>query len=189
MPIHKKKAAIRQKALKERLKFNKKTLQNLSKKICKNFENTPQFKKSKSILFYVPIKNEVDIFPLIKKYLNKKTVTLPYLNGKNCITPKKINSLKDIEKRKFGIMEPKNECENVPLKKLDIIIVPGIVFDKKGHRLGFGFGCYDKFLKKTKGLKAGLAYSFQIFEELPKEKHDEKVDMLINEKEVIMLSH
>ena len=63
--------------------------------------------------------------------------------------------------------------------------MPGIAFDKKGHRIGYGYGMYDKLLKKIKCKKIGLAFSMQIAKEIPKEEYDVAVDKIITEKEVV----
>ena len=86
---------------------------------------------------------------------------------------------------KFGIPEPM-ELMKVSYKSIDAVIVPGVAFDKNGYRIGFGFGHYDKFLKKTPhAVKIGLAFEFQIVDSVPKEEHDVPVDFIITEKRVI----
>ena len=76
--------------------------------------------------------------------------------------------------------------KQIPNAKL--IIIPGIAFDKNGHRLGFGESYFDRLLKKTKIKKIGLAYEFQIIDEIPKEVHDVPVDIIVTENQIINVS-
>lgn len=96
-------------------------------------------------------------------------------------------ALKNLQKGRFGILEPKNKIRLKSFSKIAAVIVPGIAFDKKGNRLGFGKGYFDKFLKKIKSdaLKIGLAFSFQVLKKIPTTKNDIKMDFIITEKEII----
>ena len=74
----------------------------------------------------------------------------------------------------------------IAYKNIGIVLVPGIVFDMEGHRIGYGLGYYDKFLKKVpKAVKIGLAFDFQIVGNIPKETHDVLVDFIVTDKEVV----
>jgi len=73
---------------------------------------------------------------------------------------------------------------------IDLVIVPGVVFDKSGHRIGYGHGYYDRFLDNLEkinknAVKVGLAYDFQIADKVPIEKHDVPVDKIVTEKRII----
>ena len=67
---------------------------------------------------------------------------------------------------------------------MDVSIIPGVAFDKKGVRLGYGKGVFDRLLAKSQAFKIGLAYDFQIVDELPREKHDLVMDIVESEKKV-----
>ena len=73
--------------------------------------------------------------------------------------------------------------------KLDLVIVPGIAFDKKGHRIGYGYGYYDRFLKtiKKKAVKIGLAFDFQLIESIPEEEHDVPMNIVVTDKEILRI--
>jgi len=70
-------------------------------------------------------------------------------------------------------------------ERIDLVLVPGLAFDKSGARIGFGLGCYDDFLKLTIGKKAGLCFEQQLFDRLPKESKDVPMDVIITEQRVI----
>ncbi|RMD47596.1 MAG: 5-formyltetrahydrofolate cyclo-ligase [Aquificota bacterium] len=165
--------------------INKRLTYKLSEKesniIVKKLINLPEIKKAKYILLYYPHKNEVNILPLFQ-ILKGKILLLPRTDSKD-IFPVMVNSLENLKKGKFGILEP--EGNPVQIEKIDVVIVPAIAFDKKGHRLGYGKGYYDRFLKNFKGTKIGVAYDFQVVEEIPKEEHDIPVDLIITPSQII----
>ncbi len=160
-----------------------KTAKEDANRIKERFFSLPQIKKAESILLYYPHKNEVDTLPIISDLLKEgKIVLLPKVQGKDII-PIQIKDLSNLKEGYAGIKEP--EGNPVSVDSIDVIIVPGVAFDKKGHRLGYGKGFYDRFLKKTKGLKIGLAYDFQVIEELPSEEHDVPLDLIITPTQII----
>lgn len=86
----------------------------------------------------------------------------------------------------FGIWEPDENSQLVPLDQLQGVLVPGLAFNKNGHRLGKGKGFYDKTLEHYSGMKVGVAFDFQISADpLPADKHDVTVDHLITESGVV----
>ncbi len=154
-----------------------------SNRITQKLLSLPEIKVSKYILLYYPHKNEVNTLPVIQKLLKEgKSVLLPKVQGKDII-PIKINNLFQLKKGYAGIKEPEGEA--VSPEKIDVVIVPGVAFDRKGHRLGYGKGYYDRFLLKTKAKKIGLAYDFQIVQEIPAEEHDVPLDLIITPTQII----
>lgn len=137
----------------------------------------------KSILLYYPHKNEIDTIPIIEELLKSgKTVLLPKVE-KDKILPILISDISKLNTGFAGIKEP--EGEEFPKEKIDIVVVPAIAYDRRGYRLGYGKGFYDRFLQNFKNLKLGLAYDFQLLEELPFEEHDIPVDIIITPDKVI----
>lgn len=173
---------IRKKLIEERLKMDKNLLSSLSLSICEQLEESTQYQKASNILFYLPIKNEVDVTPLLEKHLRTKNILLPKLDANDYIEVKKISTLSDIENGKYDIPEPKESCENFPPEKIELILIPGVAFDLNGNRVGYGMGCYDGLIPKTSCPKIALAYNFQILENVPGEEHDQRVNIIITEK-------
>jgi 5-formyltetrahydrofolate cyclo-ligase len=86
----------------------------------------------------------------------------------------------------FGVMEPPEKSQKIPLEELVGVLVPGLGFNKKGHRLGKGRGFYDRALVDYQGPKIGICFNCQVLEQdLPEEEHDIRVDVLVTEKEII----
>ncbi|MBK9321549.1 MAG: 5-formyltetrahydrofolate cyclo-ligase [Bdellovibrionaceae bacterium] len=89
----------------------------------------------------------------------------------------------------FGVMEPAEDSQKVPLEELSGILVPGLGFNKKGHRLGKGRGFYDRALETYAGPKVGVCFNCQVVDEdIPEEQHDIRVDVLVTEEENIICS-
>jgi 5-formyltetrahydrofolate cyclo-ligase len=181
------KSYIRSSIFQLRKKYSSEILKNFSLQICKLIEIFPLYKKSQKIAFYFAKDKEVSLEYLIgKAFLEGKKVFLPktWLEEKT-LTFHQIFSFADLKPGPFGLLEPPFKNPELKPENLEIIFVPGVAFDLKKGRIGYGGGFYDKILKKTKAFKIGLAFSFQIFESLPLERHDQKVDIIITEKGII----
>ena len=185
------KSVIRQKMLKIRSRQDQASIGVKSRKIWKRLRSTVFFKEAKTVMFYVSVKKEVDTHFMIRRSMKMgKNVVVPFSCIKKVtLIPSKLENFDtDLKKGNFGILEPKKDkLRKVNKKIIDLVVVPGVVFDKAGSRLGFGAGYYDRFLKKmllrTKFL--GLAYDFQIVNKLPNEKHDIFMDAILTDKRVI----
>ena len=135
-------------------------------------------------MFFVSFNSEVDTHDMIRNALKNKTIIIPKV-AHHEIEPSFIIDFDNLIPGKFGILEP-IETMKIAYKNIDLILVPGIAFDKEGHRIGYGFGYYDKFLKKVpKAIKIGLAFDFQIVDKIPREMHDVPVDLIVTEERVV----
>ncbi|RMA93197.1 5-formyltetrahydrofolate cyclo-ligase [Hydrogenothermus marinus] len=175
------KKSIREKILEKRNKHR--YAEEDSKRIIDKLINLPQLKKADTIMLYYPHKNEVNILPLFYK-LSDKTFLFPKTTSED-ILPVKVDSLDNFSKGRFGILEPQGELFNP--KDIDIVIVPAVAFDETGHRIGYGKGYYDRFLKKTDALKIGVAYDFQVLDKFPTEHHDIPVDLIVTPTKIIKI--
>lgn len=146
------------------------------------------FKQSKVIFIYMDFKNEVMTSDLIKHMLfEKKRVVVPYTDTVSTVLiPSEITGESDLKLNSFGYSEPK-KVSPVNIEEIDLVIIPGLVFDKNLNRIGFGKGYYDRILNKLKASarKVAVAHDFQVLEEIPAEEHDVKMDMIITEKSIM----
>jgi len=140
--------------------------------------NEEEFKRSKVVMFYVSLKDEVNTLDMIDEAIKMgKRVCVPVIlkEEKRLIAGEIKDRMSDLAKQHFGIYQPmQGKVREVPLKDIDLVVVPGMAFDKNNVRLGRGHGYYDRFLcslpKKTKAI--GLSFDFQVVEDLPRDPHD-----------------
>jgi len=140
-----------------------------------------QIPSAHTILFFAPLPDELDIWPVLKWSLALGTnCALPFFDAeKKIYGARQLNTLAtDIVVGKFGVREPAASCAEIALNRFDLVLVPGIAFDLSGHRLGRGQGFYDRILSEASGIKCGLAYDFQLLNTVPTEPHDGKVDFI-----------
>ncbi len=146
--------------------------------------NTDIYKQSKVVFTYMDFNKEVMTSKLIKQMLcEKKRVIIPYTDTMNTeLIPSEITKEADLKLNSFGYYEPVSVMP-VDTEEIDLVIVPGVVFDKQLNRIGFGKGYYDRILIKLNpnAVKIAVAHDFQVLESIPTENHDIKMDMIITE--------
>lgn len=153
-----------------------------SARTCALLRTQSTWRTAKSILFYAPLPNEVDIWPLVSEALiANKIVALPGFDAEeNSYVARQIGNLEtDFERGQFGIREPKRNCPEIPLNRLDLALVPGLGFDLAGRRLGRGKGFYDRLLVHISATKCGVGFDEQIVREIPTEPHDVCLDCIL----------
>ena len=165
-------------------------IEKKSREIEKNLSSFCVFNNAKVIVFYLALKDEVQTEYMIKKDLKEgKTILVPFINFRERkIFPSKLKDYdKELIQGRWGILGPARDFYRpFPLNLIDVIIVPGVAFDKKGNRLGFGKGFYDKFLKKVSSqVTISLAFELQLVEAVPVQSHDIPVDYIITERRII----
>ncbi len=153
-----------------------------SARACELLRNQPIWQNAKSILFYAPLPIEVDIWPLVSEALTAgKIVALPGFEAEeSSYVARQIENLEtDFERGQFGIREPKPDCREVLLNRLDLTLVPGVGFDFTGRRLGRGKGFYDRLLAQISGTTCGVGFDEQIVETIPTEPHDVHLNCIL----------
>ncbi|MDD5155784.1 MAG: 5-formyltetrahydrofolate cyclo-ligase [Candidatus Omnitrophica bacterium] len=142
---------------------------------------TIAFKRAKTVMFYIAFDGEVDTQDMIKKArASGKIIAVPVCRKNRQMMPCILNDRTKLVRGLYGTLEPAVR-QSLNLRELDLIIVPGVVFDKQGIRLGRGKGCYDRFLKKVhdRTPSIGLAFDFQILPSTPANSFDASVDKVI----------
>ena len=147
--------------------------------LCRQVLDTDAYRKSKTIYRYLPFNQEVDLTLLLQQALSdRKQLALPKCRGKNMdfiLVPE----LTRIQHSAFGAPEP---VDDGPLAadETALVIVPGLVFDRKGYRIGYGGGYYDRFLfREPNHPTISLCYDFQIVDRLHPDPHDIPVDIVL----------
>ena len=149
-----------------------------SKAIIERIKLQPAFRDAKVVMFFYPIQNEPDLRSLFEEFKDRKTIILPVVHRKE-IEMRIYTDKAHMRAGHFGVPEPTGE---IFVGNPDLIIVPGIAFDKDLNRLGRGGGYYDRFLKRfDKTTKFAVAYDFQLVKKVPARSHDVKVDRIITD--------
>ncbi len=180
------KKSIRKEILVKRNGLSEEAVREKSRKIKKKLFELPEFKKAKTIMFYVAKDKEVRTEEMIRESLKmgkRVAVPLSKVEGRNLI-PLLLTDYGELVPGAYGILEPGEKGRQpVPLENLELIIVPGVAFDHQGQRLGFGGGFYDNFLGKVPAHvpRLGLAFELQMVEELPVGENDVPVNGTITE--------
>lgn len=155
------------------------------KKIEARLRTLDVFQQAYKILFYVSFLSEVQTHQLIKEALKNKKVGVPLVNNKELLI-KEITDFSQLSPGHKNILEPSSDLPDLKVEDLNLIIVPGVAFDKKHYRLGYGGGYYDRLLAKDNDhISIGLAFEEQIVDDLPIESHDQKVDFIVTDKRVL----
>ncbi|MFA5792843.1 MAG: 5-formyltetrahydrofolate cyclo-ligase [Candidatus Gracilibacteria bacterium] len=156
-----------------------------SKKIAEIFLKLKEVTDANSILFYVSKADEVETHDLIKDCIKRGVkVFVPKVNGEELLICPILN-FDELSLGAYGLLEPCSIANTAHPKDIDLIVVPGIGFDKNGNRIGSGKGFYDKLLKDTRGQKIGFAFSEQIVDALPNEEHDVPLDLIVTDSLII----
>jgi phosphoribosylglycinamide formyltransferase-1 len=182
------KSAIRKEMLEKREKLHSGGGHVHCIAIMEKVVRMPEFEAAKSVLLYASKGSEVHTDGIIQTALSfGKKVALPAVEkGSRKLELYWIGSLSELKPGAFGILEPeKNPAKKALPEEIELAIVPGVSFDRRGHRIGYGMGYYDSLLAGMKCPKIGLAYSAQIMPHLPSEPHDVTVDKIVTENEII----
>lgn len=159
--------------------------------IFKKLISMPVWQQSKAISCYVSFQSEVNTKQIITAALNQeKELYVPKVISKEKIELYRIYTTNELEESSFGILEPNKKIVDskeriANHKQLSLIILPGLAFDKRGNRLGFGAGHYDRLLTKLSYdcTKIALAFREQILETIPTEPNDQVMNTIITESE------
>lgn len=183
------KTAIRKQAHENRREQPEKEV--VSTKIVDRFMELPEYQSAKTVMFYVDVRDEVRTRQALPSALaSGKRIVVPYcLDGE--LELFWLENMEELELGMYRILEPKNELRTVASKHLqptdiDLVMVPGVAFDRNGGRTGHGKGYYDKLLQHAR-LDApliALAFECQMFEKIPAESHDIYMDKIVTENEV-----
>lgn len=163
--------------------------ERFDEKIRNRFLNTWQYRDADTILTYVSTDIEVDTKGIIQSALDDmKTVAVPRcIDGTRNMDFYIIKSLDDLEIGTFSVLEPIiSKCEKLTDLSHGLCIVPALSFDRRGFRLGYGKGYYDRFLSSFGGETLGICYNSCIVDNLPHGKFDRSVDKIITQSNIII---
>lgn len=155
-----------------------------AEEVFERLEKTAAFLLADRIMMYHSLPDELYTHDFLRKWSGKKRFYLPRINGVDLeVLPYEESRL---ELGSFHIEEPTGNEITDP-SEIELVVVPGVAYDRNGRRLGRGKGFYDRFLKTTKATKVGIGYEFQLVDEIPAEPHDMPMDIVVTQKTTIIV--
>ena len=188
--IRTKKALLRKDVLAKRHGMTRQECEDLSAVICRKFLEGDDYRSADTILLYKAYNNEVDTDMIFKKAVSDgKKVAFPLsriVDGEPDLSFYFINDLSQLAEGYMGIREPKDTGSLTRFDgRADVCISPGVAFDRKCHRIGYGKAFYDRYIRLNTPQKViGLAYDLQITGDFETEDSDVTVDLVITDKAV-----
>ncbi len=161
--------------------------------VCSRLTNLEVFQHARVVMLYMPLANEVDLTPAaIRCFQTAKTVCVPRVDWKRRdMNPVEVTSFDDhvMDIDEHGLRTPRDGRPLVPTL-IDLVVVPGLAFDARGHRVGRGGGYYDRFLSRLRrsATTVGLAFDAQIIDTVPADERDISVDLVVTERRVARAS-
>lgn len=179
----------RREMINKRKKLSKSQRLDFSNQVISKLIATDEYKKSNNIFVFVSTNEEVYTHNFIKSSISEgKNIFVPYVNPKEKLMyATKINDFSELEVGFYDILSVKEENLNIiKPEKLDLIIVPGLIFGENFYRIGYGGGYYDKYLSNNiNGKSIGICFDFQLVEKVDYKNHDVPVDKIITDKRII----
>lgn len=175
---------IRKKALLKRNSIPPAVRQVKDSAIEQNLLGLEEFRAADMVLIYASFRSEVDTSAIISNALGMgKRISLPKVEGER-LAICEIKGPDELTPGYMGIPEPP-PSEEIPITDVDIVILPGVAFDERGYRLGYGKGYYDRLLYGTGKQAVALAYEEQIVGDIPHETHDVRMGIIITDRRII----
>jgi 5-formyltetrahydrofolate cyclo-ligase len=145
--------------------------------LCQRLADWPVLRKAQTVLTYLAFRNEIDLDSLFDLLPHIHWAVPRVVEGQRMILhpydPARL------VRHRFGMLEPAPDLPVVDPATLDIVLVPGVAFDRRGGRLGFGGGYYDRFLTTTPALRVGVTHDDCLAESLPCGAHDQRMDWIV----------
>ena len=186
------KKIIRQTVLKQRHAFSVQEKTPAEQRMLKFLQGWEVFRMAKTIHIFISKTDEPDTTLIIESaWESGKKVAVP------CVLPEtfelfhsQLKSFEDLFSGSLGVLEPSPEVRiAMTPESFDLIIIPGVAFDRHGGRLGYGKGYYDRFLEQTGAFRLAMAFDFQVIEKVPTEKHDVVMNGILTEAGIIEVNN
>ena len=185
MPDLYKRERVRAETLHRREVLTSEERARLSQRIVDSTARWIQSERFDAVMLYLSMRGEVETQDILEKLLHAgKQVCAPVVDtDRNRLIPRRIQGSKtELVRHRYGMLEPNTTCPIFPISQLQLIIVPGIAFDCKGYRLGYGKGFYDRFLTECPhAIPIGLAYQIQVVEDTFPQAWDVPVQHIFTE--------
>lgn len=185
------KKQLRKEAKDFRRSITKDMAKESSRAIMDRLFSLPCMVDADVVFSFVSTKDEISTYDIMNEVLRQgKVLAVPLVIGKDMVF-QRILSLEELKEGYYGIFEPENQKDRVMIPShKDIILVPGLLYDRRGYRIGYGGGFYDKYFEKyPDGIRIGVLYHGQLRNQIEEEPFDQPLDCLITELECIEITH
>ncbi|HEX4128553.1 MAG TPA: 5-formyltetrahydrofolate cyclo-ligase [Pirellulales bacterium] len=161
----------------------------LSEAICAKFVALPAYAAARTVMFYVDVRAEVRTRHYLPRVLGHgKRIVVPWCNSDGELELFHLENMDELAIGMYKILEPREDLrllshKQIGIQELDLVMVPGVAFDRRGARMGHGKGYYDKLLENARPDTplVALAFECQLFPEIPTQDHDVFMDKIITE--------
>lgn len=183
--IRKRKNELRERYREMRLSLDQKLKASMDQRICESFISSATYRYASVLLLYAPKADEVNVYPIAERAIaDGKKVAFPRcFDDTHDMDFHFVDDIAQLERGSYGLMEPP---KSFPVYDRDApepaaCVIPALVYDKKGYRLGYGKGYYDRYLGRFAGSKVGFVYNSFIVDALPRGRYDLSVDFIVTE--------
>ena len=180
--LKRQKRALRREARARRDGLSPGERERMSDEVAENVMALPAVENATTVMAFSSFGSEVDTGPVIERLeRDGRRVALPRVEGRDIVAVA-YRSGDRVRPTSFGALEPAGG-ERVAPEEIDVVIVPGLAFDRSGHRVGYGRGFYDRFLATLRpdALTVGICFSVQLRDEVPQGRDDRPVDLVVTE--------
>ena len=178
--IYEAKRLLRKQCRQTRLTMGDEARNGASQEVCRRIGSWPFFQQSRAVLTYMPMRGEADLTRMLLDHPEKNWL-LPRIlpDGRMLFHPYDADRL---VRHPYGMLEPAPELPAVPAEGIELVLVPGLAYDRQGWRLGYGGGYFDRFLAAVENcIRLGVTYNALLFDHLPHDKHDVPVQYVVTE--------
>ena len=154
--------------------------------VFRQLQKFTPYRDAACIMAYMACRGELSLAPVMDEWLARgRKLLLPRCEAPGVMTARCVANMAQLVSGTFGLMEPDAACKIAAPEEIELILVPGVAFDRMGHRLGQGGGYYDCFLAKTHALRVGICHDEALIDRVPVEEHDCMMDAVITPRETI----
>lgn len=144
------------------------------------------YRRARTVMAYAAVRGEIALDDVIADALaGGKALALPLCVGPGRMQARRVTALGQLRPGRYGIPEPDGTCPPLEPGEIDVILVPGVAFDRRGGRVGQGGGYYDRFLPETRALRVGVCADFALMEAVPTRAHDQRMDVIVTPRKTI----
>ncbi|MGD1996169.1 MAG: 5-formyltetrahydrofolate cyclo-ligase [Anaerolineae bacterium] len=176
------KSALRTRYLDLREALSPEEVATASAEVCWQLIDRPILREAKTVLTYLAFRNEIDLSLLFARLPHIRWI-IPRIEGRRLVLHP--YDVAHLSRHRFGMLEPTPDLPQVDPAALDVVLTPGVAFDRQGGRLGFGGGYYDRLLLTTTALRVGVSYDQCLIDGVPCREHDQRMDWVVTPSELI----